>query len=97
MGTPAGFSPVVRAAIRFQLRHSQSLSRLQSLRPRNRRVNRVVMDVRNEIAFAGALEALERGDVALLWGTDHLPGLARLFAGAGYRPADEEWYEACTI
>lgn len=97
MGTQVGFSPLVRAAIRFQLRHSQSLTRLRSLRPRNRHESRVVMDLRNEIAFAGGMEALERGDVALLWGTDHLPGLARLFAGAGYRPAGEEWFKACTI
>ncbi|MGH2687589.1 MAG: hypothetical protein ACRDKW_02110 [Actinomycetota bacterium] len=92
-----GFGPVVRAAIRFQLRHGRGLDRLRSLRARNRRVNRVVIGTRNRIAFAGGREALTRGDAVLVWGTDHLPGLARLFAAAGYRLRREEWFEACTI
>lgn len=92
-----GFGPVVRTAIRFQLRHGRMLEALGSLRPRNRRVNRVVIDDRNQRAFEGATETLTRGDVVLVWGTDHLPGLARLFTAAGYRLRRETWLQACTL
>ena len=88
---------VVRAAIRFQLRHSRGLLHLTSLRPRAHRVTQVIVGARNQVAFAGAIEALRTRDVVLVWGTDHLPGLARLFAGAGYRPRHEAWFDACTI
>lgn len=93
----AGLGPVVRAILRAQLRHRRFFERLHSLRPSNRRVDRVVIQERNRIAFAGATEALARGDVVLVWGPDHLPGLARLFADAGYRSHHEEWFEACAI
>jgi len=93
----AGFGPVVRAAIRFQLRHSHGLDALRSLRPRNRRVNRVVMGERNRCAFDGATDALNRSDVVLVWGTDHLPGLADLFTAEGYRLSGEAWFEACRL
>jgi len=97
-GPPApGFGPVVRAAVRFQLRHSRALEDLRSLRPRNRRVHRVVIGERNRRAFTGAVEALGRGDVVLVWGTDHLPGLARLFRAAGCRLRHQEWFRACRI
>lgn len=92
-----GTSRLVRIAIRFQLRHSRALARLASLRPGNRGADRVVMGARNQIAFAGAIEALGRNDVALVWGTDHLPALAELFGGVGYRPQREEWFDACSI
>jgi hypothetical protein len=93
----SAFGPVVRGAIRFQLRHARRLEGLRSLRYRNRRVNRVVIGERNRRAFDGATEALLRGDVALVWGTDHLPGLARLFMAAGYRLGAEAWFEACAL
>ena len=94
---PPGLAPFVRTAIRFQLRHSRGLDRLRSLAPRYRRVNRVVIGERNAVAFAGACDALRQGDVVLLWGCDHLPGLARLFTRAGYRPQPGRWVSACTI
>ena len=93
----AGVGPVVRAILRVQLRHQRFFERLQSLRRSQRQVNRVVIQERNRIAFAGAGEALTRGDVVLVWGPDHLPGLARLFADGGYRFRHEEWFEACAI
>jgi pheromone shutdown protein TraB len=92
-----GFGPVARTAIRFQLRHSRMIEALSSLRPRNRRVNRVVIGERNRRAFEGATEALTRGDVVLVWGADHLPGIARLFTAAGYRLGHEAWSEACLL
>src|SRR6185503_3070393 len=92
---PAGFSPAVRTAIRFQLKHGRAIEALCSLRPRTRRLNRVVIGQRNRRAFEGATDALTRGDTALVWGTDHLPELARLFTGAGYRLRHEVWFEAC--
>jgi hypothetical protein len=92
-----GLAPVVRAAIRFQLRHGRGLEFLRSTRPEWRRVNRVVIDERNAVAFAGAADALERRDVVLVWGADHLPGLARLFQRAGYRPLAERWLSACAV
>ncbi len=92
-----GFGSVARAAIRFQLRHGRGLQQLRSIRRRNRQVDRVVIGMRNHVAFASGCEALTRGDAVLVWGTDHLPGLARLFRAAGYRPGGAEWFEACTI
>ena len=91
------FSPLLRAVLRFQLRHSRSIEALRSLSPRHRRVNRVVIDERNAVAFAGAAESLERTDVALVWGADHLPGLARLFGRAGYRLLTTRWVDACSV
>jgi len=92
-----GFGPVVRAAIAFQFRHGRMIEALGSVRPRNRRVNRVVIGQRNQRAFEGAIETLTTGDVVLVWGTDHLPGLARLFTAAGYRLGHEDWHEACVF
>ena len=93
----AGLGRIVRAILRVQLRHQRLFARLQSLRRNNRRINRVVIHERNRIAFAGASEALARGDVVLVWGPDHLPGLAKLFSDAGFRRRREAWFEACTI
>ena len=92
-----GFGPVVRGAMGFQLRHGRMIDALRSLRPRNRRVDRAVIGQRNQRAFEGASETLTEGNVVLVWGTEHLPGLARLFTAAGYSRTHEEWYEACTI
>jgi uncharacterized protein YbaP (TraB family) len=93
----SAFGPVVRAVVRFQLRYSHELDALRSLRPRNRRVHRVVIGDRNRRAFDGATEALARNDVVLVWGTDHLPGLADLFTAEGYRLRSEAWFEACRL
>jgi hypothetical protein len=84
-----------RAAIRFQFRHPRLVDRFASLRRRDRRIAQVVIEQRNQLAFAAATEALTRGDVALVWGTQHLPGLATLFRSQGYRLSREEWFEAC--
>ncbi len=89
--------PLARAFIRAQLRHSRSFDRLRSLRRSTRRRARVVLDERNAVAFAAAAEALGRHDVALVWGADHLPGLARLFRSSGYLVHREEWFEACRL
>jgi len=97
-GRPApGLAPLVRAAIRFQLRHGRGLEVVRSFLPRPRRVNRVVIAERSAVAFAGATEALRHGDVALLWGCGHLPGLTRLFIRAGYRPEPGRWVTACQV
>jgi hypothetical protein len=90
-------SPLVRAAICFQLKHTRGLDRLRLLRRRNRRVDRVVVTERTRIAFAGAREALAHGDVVLVWGAGHLPGLAARFRSVGYVLNGEEWFTACTI
>ena len=93
----AGLGGIVRVILRVQLRHQRFFERLPSLRRNNRRINRVVIHERNRVAFAGASEALARGDVVLVWGPDHLPGLAKLFSDAGYRRRHEAWFEACSI
>lgn len=89
--SPGGRSAggLVRAALRFQMRHGRAL--------RGRRVNRVVITERNRLAFVGATDALTRGDVVLVWGADHVPGLTRLFRASGYRVSAEDWFEACAI
>jgi hypothetical protein len=89
--------PVTRAAVRFQVRHRRALDQVKALRPRNRLVNRVVIKERNHLAFAGAAQALARRDVVLVWGADHLPGLARLFRADGYRLRSVQWFDACAI
>jgi hypothetical protein len=96
-GAPQLSGAAARAAIRFQLRHSRGLELLRRLSPRQRRLDRVVISDRNAVAFAGAVGALRERDVALVWGCDHLPGLARLFVGAGYRPAEQRWFDACSV
>lgn len=88
---------MARTVIRFQLRHSQAIESLRCLRPRHRKISRVVLHERNRHAFDAALGALARGDVALVWGADHLPGLAALFEQAGYRVTGQAWVGACTI
>jgi hypothetical protein len=88
---------LTRAALRFQLRHRRVLNRLKALRHRNRLVNRVVIEERNRTAFTAASDALHRSDVGLIWGADHLPGLAQLFKGAGYRLQWAGWFEACAL
>ena len=88
---------VARAAIRFRVRHRRTISRVKAIRGRNRMVNRVVIAERNRIAFAGAVEALSDRDVVLIWGADHLPGLARLFALQDYTLSETRWLDACAI
>jgi len=95
--SPVGFPPLVRAAVRFQLRHQRGLEWARALNGRDRRVNRVVIDERNAVAFAGAVDTLERSDVVLVWGADHLPGLRRCFERAGYRLLGERWVTACRL
>lgn len=96
-GAPQLSGAAARAAIRFQLRHNRGLEILRGLSPRQRRLNRVVISERNAVAFAGAADALKERDVALVWGCDHLPGLARLFVGAGYRLTEQRWFDACSV
>jgi hypothetical protein len=96
-GAPQLSGAAAKAAIRFQLRHNRGLEMLRLLSPRQRRLNRVVITERNAVAFAGAVGALQERDVALVWGCDHLPGLARLFVGAGYRLTEQRWFDACTV
>jgi hypothetical protein len=93
----SGGGPVMRAVMRFELRHRGTLNRLRLLRGRNRKVQQVVIRDRNRVAFAAAVESLVRRDVVLVWGADHLPGLARLFALQGYHLRREQWLDACQI
>ena len=92
---PTGLA--VRSAMRFQLRYGRAIQRIRALRPRNRRIDRVVIGSRNRWAFMGAHAALQWTDVVLVWGTDHLPGLAAMFRANGYRLHHEAWLEACRI
>ena len=96
-GAPQLSGAAAKAAIRFQLRHARGLELLRGLSLRQRRLNRVVIGGRNAVAFAGAADDLRERDVALVWGCDHLPGLARLFSGAGYRLMEQRWFDACSV
>lgn len=96
-GAPELSGAAARAAIRFQLRHSRGLELLRSLSLRQRRLDRVVIAGRNAVAFAGAADVLRDRDAALVWGCDHLPGLARLLVGAGYRLEERRWVDACSV
>jgi hypothetical protein len=95
--SPRRVGRVMRAAIAFQLRHRRGLHRLRSLRSSYRRLNDVVIGERSRIAFGGAVEALTRGDVVLVWGADHLPSLVRMFALQDYHLRREEWFDACKV
>lgn len=96
-GAPQLSGAVARAAIGFQLRHNRLIEAIGALSPRSRRVTRVVIHDRNAVAFAGATETLLQRDVVLVWGADHLPGLAALFGGAGYRLRGRRWIDACVL
>ncbi|HEV7534958.1 MAG TPA: hypothetical protein VGP90_04935, partial [Acidimicrobiia bacterium] len=90
-------APLARPLFRFLLKHGRTLDRFRALSGRHRRVQRLMIDHRNEVALAEAARALEAGDVALVWGTAHLPGMARRLARSGYRLRAEQWFTACTL
>jgi hypothetical protein len=90
-------APLARPLFRFLLRHGPALDRLRMLSARHRRVQRVMVDHRNAVALAAGLRALDRGDAALVWGTAHLPGMARQLQRAGFRLTAEVWLTACTL
>jgi hypothetical protein len=94
---PRRVGRAMRAAIGFQLRHRRAIHRLRSLGGAYRRLNEVVIGERSRLAFAGAVEALTRRDVVLVWGADHLPGLVRMLALQDYHLRRQEWFDACQI
>lgn len=55
--------------------------------------NAVIVDYRNRIALEGVDEKLDEapgGDIALIWGAGHIPGLEAGLLGRGYRKVEEE-------
>lgn len=90
-------APLARPLFRFLLKHGRGLDRLRALSARHRRVQRFMIGHRNRVALAEGLAALEDGDVALVWGTAHLPGLARRLQRSGARLRAEQWFTVCTL
>jgi hypothetical protein len=88
---------VARPAFRFLLKHGRTLDRLRSLSARHRKENRFMIGERNRVALAEALRESSHHDVALVWGTAHLPGLARALRRHGYRLRAERWLRVCTL
>src|SRR5581483_5385674 len=90
-------APLARPLFRFLLRHGAALDRFRALSARHRRVQRFMIGHRNRLALAEALAALGAGDVALVWGSAHLPGMGRQLERAGYRLRAEQWLTVCTL
>lgn len=88
---------VARPLFRLLLEHGRALDRLRSLSARHRRIQRFMIGHRNRVALAEAVRSLEAGDVAVVWGTAHLPGMARQLERVGYRLRAEAWLTVCTL
>ena len=48
-------------------------------------------------AVTGRPSRHDRHRVALLWGSAHLPGMARRLQRSGYRLRAEHWFTVCTL
>lgn len=90
-------APLARPMFAFLLKHGRALDRLRALSRRQRRVNRFLIGARNRVALAEGLRELQDHDVVLVWGTAHLPGMARHLRREGYRLRAERWLRVCTL
>ena len=90
-------APLARAMFGFLLKHGRALDRLRALSRRQRRSNRFLIGERNRLALAEGVRELAQHDVALVWGTAHLPGMARDLRRQGYRLRAERWLRVCTL
>jgi hypothetical protein len=90
-------APLARPVFRFLLKHGGKLDRLRAISSRHRRVNRFMIGERNRVALAEALRVLPDHDVVLVWGTAHLPGLARELRRLGYCVRAEQWLRVCAL
>ncbi|MDQ1493436.1 MAG: hypothetical protein QOD57_4836 [Actinomycetota bacterium] len=88
---------VARPALRFLLKHGRAIDRVRALSSRHRKVNRFMIGERNRVALTEALQEAAHHDVALVWGTAHLPGLARALRRHGYRLRAERWLQVCVL
>ncbi|HEV7863071.1 MAG TPA: hypothetical protein VGR20_10240, partial [Acidimicrobiia bacterium] len=79
------------------LKHGRKLDRLRALSARRRTVNRFMIGERNRVALAEGVRTLQDTDVALVWGTAHLPGMARDLRHQGYRLIAERWLTVCVL
>lgn len=83
--------------LRFVFRYYTPLMSVAGILPQGRRVRQVILHQRNQIALTGARERLSEGDVTLVWGAAHLPGLARDLVKEGFRPVHGEWLSVTTL
>ena len=90
-------APLAHAMFGVLLKHGRALDRIRAVSRRQRRVNRFLIGERNRLALQEGLKALRDHDVALVWGTAHLPGMARELRRQGYRLRAERWLPACTL
>jgi uncharacterized protein YbaP (TraB family) len=88
---------LARPMFRLLLKHGRKLDRLRALSARHRSVSRFMIGERNRVALAEGLRALQDNDVALVWGTAHLPGMARELRRLGYRLRAERWLTVCVL
>lgn len=62
---------------------------------RNRRLaTKVILDVRNDIAFQGIIDHAFQSNVVTIWGGAHLRGVEKRLKGAGFRMVRQEWFTA---
>jgi hypothetical protein len=90
-------APLARPAFRFLMKHGRTIDRLRALSAGNRQATRFMIGERNRVALAEALQPSVQGDVALVWGAAHLPGLARELRRHGYRLRAERWLRVCIL
>jgi hypothetical protein len=90
-------APLARPAFRFLLKHGRTIDRLRALSATNRQASRFMIGERNRVALNEALQPSAQGDVALVWGAAHLPGMARELRRHGYRLQSERWLRVCAL
>lgn len=61
---------------------------------RERKSAKLILNARNEIAFRGITGNLPKGNVATIWGSEHLGGIAKYLKQAGFREVRCEWFTA---
>jgi len=65
---------------------------------RKKRVaKKLILDVRNEIAFRGISEHLDDSNIVMIWGAAHLRGIEKRLKQAGFREVRREWFTAYTV
>jgi hypothetical protein len=87
---------VIKRFMRFMMRHPRialsvifAFSKIK--RSSNRRSKQIIIDYRNERGIEMSRPHFLKGNVAMIWGAAHLPGLMRLLAAEGYMIQDVKW------
>jgi len=95
---PDGPNPFAELLTDFQFRHAHVMELatwLGTLRPKARKLRRLILDRRNEVAVECIRQALiSNRRVAAIWGVAHLPGIGRLLKRDGFSVTEVTWNTA---